>query len=191
MKKAILILLLSLFLFAIYSNDNYVGLTSHNSIGVQPGGTSRVYLNIDLGFSHNYIFKKYFLIENNILTGYTHCYVTSTIPSAYGFNIYHSFMFKFCFGNDKVKFSFSPFGVYEKFLCLFSINNDFNWIFYSQGLEITNVGLEIFIGKKQQIQFTPIYLNVDLEFMLAPLIGYIPNFYLSGGSSIRFKVIKK
>jgi len=75
-------------------------------------------------FSHNFIFDKYFVFDNEILCGYYSASYSNRYGvysrGYYGLNIIHYAGIKAQFGNENVKFSFIIIGTKECFCFAYS-----------------------------------------------------------------------
>jgi hypothetical protein len=98
------------------------------------------------------------------------------------------------FGNEKTEFFFSPAGF--KFYMLFGGNSQYFNGSYSDEVEFkfyirpglsTKLGLNLYLGKNNNVIFTPVYINFDVLFLI---LSYpIPQYGF--GMALKFKTLKK
>jgi|GEM_PF-6714689 len=213
--KKIFLTLFFLTLFYYLSANNYVGFNNQydfEAYGMGGWRSSSGLFGISplLGFSHSIEAKKYFSFEYNILLGYKYRYFGS---GGYGINSYshfHGFNFltdmNFCFryGNDKVKFKFSlptwffsfSLGMINEEILYYDPDRDnveISKFYYNIncGIKVIYIGLDIYIGKQNNILFTPVYLYGGFSWCINDYYFPLPIFNFGIGASLKFKINKK
>ncbi len=214
MKKLAFLILFFTLLFSL-SAENYIGFNNqyggeYLAYGGFRGGITIFSISPLLGFSHTIEIKKRFSIENNLLFGYKYrtygsSYGLGGHSNFHGFNFITDMNFFFRFGNDIVKFKFSVPSWIFTFAVGIENTTSYDWdddgigttsstssdvdCYVYGGIKLINVGLNIYLGKEQNVLFTPIYLFGNL------LWGYrtnvIPMAHFGIGAALKFKIIKK
>ena len=217
--KRIFFLILFLTIVFIISSTNYIGITNQIDFNIygHSGWRSSVFMfscSPLLGLSHTIEISKRFSIENNFLFGYKYnyhysSYGISSTSNFHGFHFITNMNFLFRFGSDKIKFKFSvPSWIFSFSIGLnhtatsdYYYDEDKNenryttyysssiYYFIYGGIRLIYVGINLYLGKENNILFTPVFLYGDLLWGSWTYIIPVANFGL--GISLKFKINKK
>ncbi len=212
MKKFIFIILFFALLTAL-SAANYIGFSNQYNFEIFAGGgwsSSTTIFSISplLGFSHTIQANKMFSVENNFLFGYKYenssfsGYDIYSSSDFHGFHFITNMNFFFSFGNNRVKFKFSvPSWIFS---CGVGVDhyqkNEWNFsgtkrvttyrtyvdYFVRGGIKVLYLGLDLYLGKQNNILFTPTYIYCVLFWGTGVFI--IPFINCGIGLSLKFKI---